>query len=112
MFWKVLQFVLRIINAQIVVLNILHRGAAHGTPSELTANGAGIFLDEYSKAIDKGAPRWGVPIIDVRGESGLYPVAPEALSYFTSENDYLHLSALGHEKLWKYMQNKLMNLPV
>ncbi|WP_133147481.1 SGNH/GDSL hydrolase family protein [Chryseobacterium aquaticum] len=94
------------------MFNILHRGAAQGTPGELTANGIGVFLDEYSKAIDDAGKLWAVPVIDVRGESGLYPVIPEALQFYTSSNDYLHLSPLGHEKLADYYMAKLLGLPI
>lgn len=99
-------------TAQILVCNILHRGPFQGSGSELTPNGAGIFLDEYSKAIDEATQLWSMPLIDIRGESQLYPVT-EMSSFYTmgGNQDMLHPNNRGHFRIKGLAKARLLSLP-
>lgn len=98
-------------KAQILVCNILHRGKFQNVADEFTANSIGVFLDEYSKCIDEASIKWSIPLINLRGESTLYPIV-EMGDFFTSATDLLHPNAKGHQRIGQLIKSRLLGLSI
>ena len=99
---------------EIIVLTPLHRAYATFGPQniqydELHSNDAGIFFEEYVKAVREAADIWSVRLIDSYRESGLFPLFDEsAKKYFVNEQtDRLHLNKDGHYRLAKLIASCL-----
>lgn len=98
-------------KTQILVCNSLHRGVFQTMPNENTSNNAGFYLSEYSEAIEKASLFYSMPIIDVRSETNLYPIA-ELQEYYKASDDFLHLSYKGQYRLYKVIESNLKKLAI
>ena len=55
---------------------------------------------------------WGVPVIDLNSVSGLNPMVPEQIRYFSNpETDQLHPNAEGHRRMALTLMYQLLTLP-
>lgn len=104
-------------NKQIIVMTPIHRayakfGAKNIQPDENFSNGKGLYIDAYVDILKQAAEIWSVPVIDLFGESGLYPLYPSNDIYFHNVNtDRLHPNAVGDYRIAKTMQYHLLSLP-
>ena len=102
---------------QIIILTPLHRGyAAFGAknvqPDERFANGEGFYIDDYVEALKKVGTYWSIPVIDLFGTSGLYPLSDSHSQYFANkEQDLLHPNASGHERMALTIAYQLLQYP-
>ena len=80
-------------------------------PHENYANGIGLYLEEYVETLKKAGIYWSVPVIDLHGLSGIFPVSDAFLPYCTGETDRLHPNAKGHYRIAKTIQYQLLALP-
>lgn len=105
-------------EAQIVLMTPPHRGfasfrATNVQPDENYANKLGLYLESYVETLKQAATLWAVPLIDLHSESGLHPmVESHARYYHHPETDLLHPNALGHYRIARTVQYKLLALPV
>ena len=90
----------------IVLMTPIHRayatfGNSNIQYSELYANSAGVFFEDYIKAVREAADVWSVSLIDLYRESGLFPLFDESASEFfvNTETDRLHLNRRGHLRI-------------
>ena len=98
---------------QIVLLTPLHRSTFGGQPTDLQTNQIGLYLENYVECVKEAGRIFGIPVIDLNGESGLYPINAENANVYFHENDKLHPNANGHLKIAKTIQGKLKTiLPV
>lgn len=93
-------------TTQIVLLTPLHRAyACFSTTNiqadELTANKIDVYLESYIDVIRKCADIWGVQLIDLYRESGLFPLNDvNAQTFFCNDKtDRLHPNAQGHNRI-------------
>ncbi len=103
-------------DKQIIILTPIHRGDFIGSstnvqPHENYANGIGLYLEEYVETLKKAGIYWSVPVIDLHGLSGIFPVSDAFLPYCTGETDRLHPNAKGHYRIAKTIQYQLLALP-
>ncbi|MBD5225177.1 MAG: SGNH/GDSL hydrolase family protein [Bacteroidales bacterium] len=104
-------------TSQIIILTPIHRafakfGDTNVQPSEEYANGAGLYLDDYIKAIRKAGEIWSVPVIDLYSISGLYPLDKSNDRYIADpDTDRLHPGDEGHYRLARTLQFQLQTLP-
>ncbi len=101
---------------QIVLLTPIHRSNffhndTNWQPKESYQNLRGEYLSEYVNAIKEASDVWAVPVIDLGALSGLYPLIDEHLPYFNNENDLLHPSDKGHERIARTLMYQLLCLP-
>ena len=84
-------------NKTKVLMTPLHRYTYPDNYTELEANSKGLYLEDYVNAIKEAGRIFSIPVIDLYGESGLFPISnPNASVYFHS-NDRLHPNATGHK---------------
>lgn len=104
-------------DQQIVLLTPIHRAYAkfderNVQPDESYANTAGLYLDAYVAAIKEAGTVWSVPVIDLHGESGLYPSdAAYAKFFHNAQTDMLHPNDAGHQRIAAHLAAKLVTLP-
>ena len=104
-------------DKQIILMTTPHRGYAcfsetNVQPAENYANNIGCFIDEYVDAVRQCASIWSVPLIDLYGARGLFPLYGEYAPYFANEEtDMLHPSDLGHHRLASLIMYQLLALP-
>lgn len=102
---------------QIVILTPIHRayatfGSGNIQPEECYPNRLGLYIHDYVEAIKETADVWSVPVIDLFGLSGLYPMVKEHERYFSdAETDLLHPNVKGHERIAKTLMYQLAALP-
>lgn len=102
---------------QIILLTPLHRGyasfgEANVQPDERYANAHGNYISDFVKAIQAVAFHWSIPVIDLFGESGLYPSLESYNTFFANkERDLLHPNALGHDRIALHIAYKLLSFP-
>ena len=102
---------------QIVLMTTIHRayfnlGDSNIQPDEMYQNGMGLFIDEYVKAIKEAQNVWSVPVIDLHGLSGLFPLSDAGAQLFNKTDvDRLHPNSEGHARLAKTIMCQLLALP-
>lgn len=100
-------------RAQIILMTPLHRGYATFSwkniqPEESFANGQGLFIETYIRAVKEAGELWSVPVIDLGGECGLFPLEHEQRDFFANhKTDQLHPNRAGH---YRMAQTILRNL--
>ena len=102
---------------QIVLMTPIHRSVfcpedVLPSPSEAYPNFIGTYFDEYVDKIKEASNVWSVPVIDLNGISGLFPLIDEAAVYFhDTETDRLHPNDEGHARLARTIACQLAVLP-
>lgn len=95
---------------QIVLMTPIHRDRLSNQQTDLEANASGLYLDDYVECVKEAGRIFGIPVIDLNGESGLYPMNTENANAFFSETDKLHPNANGHLKMARVIQGKLRTI--
>ncbi|MEA4916119.1 SGNH/GDSL hydrolase family protein [Proteiniphilum sp.] len=103
-------------DKQIIILTPIHRGdftagSTNVQPNENYANGLGLYHEAYVEALKKAGTYWSVPVIDLHGLTGIFPVSDAYLPYCASETDRLHPNTKGHYRIAKTIQYQLLALP-
>ena len=104
-------------DKQVIMLTPLHRGKARFSdrnvqPEEAFPNKNGVYVDTYVQAVKEAANVWAVPVIDLNGISGLYPLNDSHPRYFhDGETDRLHPNAEGHYRMAKALMYQLLAYP-
>lgn len=102
---------------QIVLLTPIHRAYFYYSdsniqPDEMYQNGAGLYVNAYVKSVKEASEVWSVPVIDLYGLSGLFPLLDEgALLFNKNDVDRLHPNEEGHARLAKTILYQLATLP-
>lgn len=102
---------------QIVLLTPIHRayfnlGDSNIQPDEMYQNGMGLYVDDYVKVIKEAQNVWSVPVIDLHGTCGLFPLSDKGATLFHQmETDRLHPNAQGHARMAKTIMYQLLALP-
>lgn len=105
-------------RAQVVLMTPIHRGYAcfggrNIQPAECFANPQGLFVEAYMRAIKEAGELWSVPVIDLGGESGLYPLEASNQDFFANaKTDQLHPNAQGHFRMAQTILCNLSRIPV
>mgnify|MGYP004688705939 FL=1 len=91
---------------QIILMTPLHRGYAkfgetNIQPDENYTNRCGEYVDAYINAVKEAGNIWAVPVIDLNAISGIFPLNRSQKEYFPRDNDRLHPTDEGHERLAK-----------
>ena len=98
-------------KTQIVLLTQPHRAAALRQPDENTANGIGLYPDDYFDVVREAGKVWSVPVIDLNAECGLMPSLDEYVPYFRDPvKDRLHPNSEGHLRMAKTIYYRLNSL--
>lgn len=98
-------------NANYIFLTPLHRNNYDSQPTELQANGNGLYFSQYVECIRNVAEWFSIPIIDLYKESGLYPLdGTQRSKYFASSSDGLHPNQEGHNLIADCIYEKLKNI--
>ena len=95
---------------QIVLMTPIHRFTFGSQQTDLQANASGLYLDDYVECVKEAGKIFGIPVIDLNGESGLYPMNTENANAYFHANDKLHPNANGHLKMAKVIQGKLRTI--
>jgi len=104
-------------RAQIILLTPIHRAYARFSetnvqPDESYANSEGLFIDDYVQAVREASGVWSVVVMDLYGESGLYPLCERHECYFhDGRTDMLHPNAEGHRRIAKTLACKMLGVP-
>lgn len=102
---------------QVIMLTPLHRGFAQFSPEniqpeEAFPNRLGLYIDAYVQAVKETANVWAIPVIDLNGLSGLYPMNDAHAQYFHQKSvDRLHPNAKGHRRMALALKYQLLALP-
>ena len=102
---------------QIVLLTPIHRayfylGDSNVQPDETYPNGAGLFIDDYVNSVKEASNVWSVPVIDLNGLSGLFPLEDAGAQLFNKTDvDRLHPNQAGHARMAKTILYQLGSLP-
>lgn len=83
-------------NKRKVLLTPLHRYTYPDDYTELEANTQGLYLADYVDAIKEAGKMYSIPVIDLYGESGLFPISNANAAIYFHTNDKLHPNAAGH----------------
>ncbi len=89
---------------QIILMTPLHRGYAkfgetNIQPDENYTNRCGEYVDAYIDAVKEAGNVWAVPVIDLNAISGIFPLNRSQKDYFPRDNDRLHPTDDGHERI-------------
>lgn len=84
-------------DRKIVLLTPLHRHTFGSQYTELQENAEGLYFEDYVDAIKEAGKMYGLPVIDLYGESGLFPRNEANAAIYFHTNDKLHPNAKGHE---------------
>ena len=95
---------------QIILMTPIHRDRLNSQQTDLEANASGLYLDDYVECVKEAGKIFGIPVIDLNGESGLYPMNTENANVYFHANDKLHPNANGHLKIAKVIQGKLRTI--
>ena len=103
-------------DKQVVILTPLHRALFNYKNKNIQLdesyqNGAGLYLDEYVKAIKETQEVWAVPVIDLGNLSGLFPLIKEQTKKFNYPHDLLHPNDYGHQIMARTLLYQLFSLP-
>ncbi len=104
-------------DTQIILMTPIHRafatfGPTNVQPPECFPNAIGRYVDEYVDAVKEAGKHWSMPVIDLFGESGLYPMSDSHVKYFNnSRTDRLHPNTAGHRRIADLIEAKLNALP-
>lgn len=104
-------------DSQIVLLTPIHRGLFKCSPTNVRAgeeyaNTLGLWLDDYVRCVQEAGQVWSVPVIDLYGESGLYPSDSAYGKCFNrADTDLLHPNSEGHRRMAALIAAKLSALP-
>ena len=103
-------------DKQVVILTPLHRALFNYKDKNIQLdesyqNGAGLYLDEYVKAIKETQEVWAVPVIDLGNLSGLFPLITEQTKKFNAPGDLLHPNNYGHKIMAQTLLYQLFSLP-
>lgn len=83
-------------NKKNVLLTPLHRHTYSGDYTDLQANSEGLYLEDYVNAIKEAGKMYSIPVIDLYGESGLFPRNNANAAIYFHSSDKLHPNAAGH----------------
>ena len=91
-------------HQQIILMTPLHRGYAKFSetniqPDENYTNRGGEYVDAYINAVKEAGNVWAVPVIDLNAISGIFPLNRSQKDYFPRDNDRLHPTDEGHERI-------------
>ena len=95
---------------QIILMTPIHRDRLRNQQTDLEANANGLYLDDYVECVKEAGKIFGIPVIDLNGESGLYPMNTENANAYFHADDKLHPNANGHLKIAKVIQGKLRTI--
>ena len=95
---------------QIILMTPIHRDRLRNQQTDLEANASGLYLDDYVECVKEAGRIFGIPVIDLNGESGLYPMNTENANAFFHTSDKLHPNANGHLKMARVIQGKLRTI--
>ena len=95
---------------QIILMTPIHRDRLNSQQTDLEANASGLYLDDYVECVKEAGRIFGIPVIDLNGESGLYPMNTENANAYFHADDKLHPNANGHLKIAKVIQGKLRTI--
>lgn len=95
---------------QIVLMTPIHRFTFGSQQTDLQANANGLYLDDYVECVKEAGKIFGIPVIDLNGESGLYPMNTENANAYFHTSDKLHPNADGHLKMARTIQGKLRTI--
>ena len=95
---------------QIILMTPIHRDRLRNQQTDLEANASGLYLDDYVECVKEAGKIFGIPVIDLNGESGLYPMNTENADAYFHADDKLHPNANGHLKIAKVIQGKLRTI--
>ena len=95
---------------QIILMTPIHRDRLNSQQTDLEANASGLYLDDYVECVKEAGKIFGIPVIDLNGESGLYPMNTENANAYFHADDKLHPNANGHLKIAKVIQGKLRTI--
>ncbi len=100
---------------QIILMTPLHRGYAdfgetNIQPDENYTNRCKEYVDAYINAVKEAGNVWAVPVIDLNAISGIFPLNRSQKDYFPRDNDRLHPTDEGHERLAKAITAALRGL--
>lgn len=99
-------------KGQIVLMTPVHRGVFQQQPPEWKKNGIGIYFEEYVNKVKEAAEMHSVNLIDLYGESRLYPYnTANSQQYYHDDTDELHPSAKGHEAIARIIYQKMKSIP-
>ena len=102
---------------QIVLLTPIHRAYFYYSdsnvqPDEMYPNGAGLYIDDYVASVKEASNVWSVPVIDLNGLSGLFPLEDAGAQLFNKKDtDRLHPNQAGHARMAKTLLYQLSALP-
>lgn len=102
---------------QIVLLTPIHRAYFYYSdsniqPDEMYQNGAGLYVGAYVKSVKEASEVWSVPVIDLYGLSGLFPLLDEGAQLFNKKDvDRLHPNEVGHARMAQTLLYQLATLP-
>ena len=91
-------------HRQIILVTPLHRGYAKFAenniqPDENYTNSCGEYFDAYVGAVKEAGNVWSVPVIDLNAISGIFPLNRSQKDYFPWDDDRLHPTCKGHERI-------------
>ena len=91
-------------HQQIILMTPLHRGYAkfgetNIQPDENYTNRCGEYVDAYINAVKEAGNVWAVPVIDLNAISGIFPLNRSQKDYFPRDQDRLHPTDEGHERI-------------
>lgn len=95
---------------QIILITPIHRDRLRNQQTDLEANASGLYLDDYVECVKEAGKIFGIPVIDLNGESGLYPMNTENANAYFHADDKLHPNANGHLKMARVIQGKLRTI--
>ena len=95
---------------QVILMTPIHRFTFGDQQTDLQANGIGLYLDNYVECVKEAGKIFGLPVIDLNGESGLYPMNTENGNVYFNTTDKLHPNANGHLKIARTIQGKLKTI--
>lgn len=102
---------------QVVLLTPTHRAYFYGgdnnvQPDEMYQNAGGLYIDDYVKCVKDASNVWSVPVIDLNGLSGLFPLTDAGAQLFNKKDtDRLHPNEAGHARMAKTIMYQLGALP-
>lgn len=100
-------------DTQIYIMTPIHRGFASFNEKNVQqdedyANALGLYIEDYVDMLKLAAAYWSVPVIDLYGESGIYPNLRSNDDMIAKpDTDRLHPSEAGHYRVARIIQDRL-----